>query len=106
MRKRNVQIVFRLTKAEAEALNHKVKQSGLNRETFIRKVLEGYTLKEKPDERFYEVLNEMRAIGRNLNQIAAKANVLGFVDQPLYEKEAQRWRRFEMDIRRTFLVPE
>lgn len=36
MRKRNVAILFRLNKKEAEALDKKVKRSGLNREAYLR----------------------------------------------------------------------
>lgn len=103
MRRRNVQILFRLTRKEAQALDRKVKASGLNRETFIRKVLEGYTLHEKPDDRFYEALRQLRSMGNNLNQIAAKANSLGLIDSSRYEQEALKWRTFQKEIRETFL---
>ena len=36
MRKRNVAILFRLNKKEAEVLDKKVKKSGLNREAYLR----------------------------------------------------------------------
>ena len=52
------------------------------------------------------MMREMRAIGINLNQIAAKGNVLGFVDQPRYEKEAARWRQFMLAVKEKFLEPK
>ena len=39
MRKRNVAILFRLNKKEAEALDKKVKESGLNREAYLRQLI-------------------------------------------------------------------
>ena len=41
MRKRNVAILFRLNKKEAEALDKKVKKSGLNREAYLRQLISG-----------------------------------------------------------------
>ena len=41
MRKRNVAILFRLNKKEAEALDKKVKRSGLNREAYLRQLISG-----------------------------------------------------------------
>ena len=42
MRKRNVEILFRLTRREAQELDKKVKKSGLSREAFLRAMIEGY----------------------------------------------------------------
>lgn len=40
MRKRNVPIMFRLNRKEAEALDKRVKRSGLNREAYVRNYAE------------------------------------------------------------------
>ena len=63
MRKRNVEIPFRLTRREAQELDKKVKKSGLSREAFLRSMIEGYQLHEKPGPEFYEVLRQLSAIG-------------------------------------------
>ena len=65
-----------------------------------------YEPREKPDERFYDVMRELSAIGNNINQLAAKANTLGFVDAPQLKKEAERWHKFQADVERTFLRPD
>ena len=49
MRKRNVQILFRLTEEEAEHLNELVRKSGRSKEAFLREMVRGYQLCEKPD---------------------------------------------------------
>ena len=46
----------------------------------IRLLIRGYEPKEKPDDRFYDVMRELSSIGNNINQLAAKANTLGFID--------------------------
>ena len=52
MRKRNVEILFRLTRREAQELDKKVKKSGLSREAFLRAMIEGDQLHENPARRF------------------------------------------------------
>ena len=48
MRKRNVQILFRLTEEEAEHLNELVRKSGRTKEAFLREMVKGYQLCQKP----------------------------------------------------------
>ena len=52
MRKRNVQILFRLNDEEAEQLQILVERSGRSREAFLREMVKGYQLCEKPDPEF------------------------------------------------------
>ena len=40
-----------------------------------------------------------------INQLAAKANALNFVDTPMLYDEAKRWRDFRLDVSRCYLVP-
>ena len=77
MRKRNVQILFRLTEEEAEHLNELVRKSGRTKEAF----------------------------GNRINQLAVKANALGFVDAPMLRVEARKWHEFQIDIRKRYLLP-
>lgn len=53
-----------------------------------------------------ELRDELSAIGNNINQLAVKANSLGFVDAPQLKKEAERWHKFQADVERTFLRPD
>ena len=106
MRKRNVQILFRLTEEEAEHLNELVRKSGRSKEAFLREMVRGYQLCEKPDPEFYRIMRELSAIGNRINQLAVKANALGFVDSQMLKNEALRWHKFQAAIEREFLRPE
>lgn len=106
MRKRNVQILFRLTDGEAEQLNDLVRKSGRSKEAFLRDMVKGYRLCEKPDPEFYQIMRELSAIGNRINQLAAKANALGFVDAPMLREEAKKWHEFQIDIRKRYLLPQ
>ena len=106
MRKRNVQILFRLNEEEADYLYDLVKRSGRSKEELLRSMVKGYRLCEKPDPEFYKILRELSAIGNRINQLAAKANALDYIDTPMLQEEAARWRQFQTDVRKTYLLPK
>ena len=106
MRNRKVQILFRLTDDEAEQLHELVRKSGRSREAFLREMVKGYRLCEKPDPEFYKIMRELSAIGNNINQLSVKANAFGFIDTQMLKSEAERWHKFQADIEREFLRPE
>ena len=106
MRKRNIPKIVRYSRDEAQDLQKKAKKACLSEAGLIRLLLRGYEPREKPDERFYDVMRELSSIGNNINQLAVKANALGFVDVPQLKKEAERWHKFQADIERTYLRPD
>lgn len=106
MRKRNVQILFRLDDAEAEYFHSLVKRSGRTKEAFLREMIKGYRLCEKPDPEFYKVMRELSGIGNRINQLAAKANALNYVDTPLLQQEVKKWHELQLDIRKKYLLPQ
>lgn len=106
MRKRNIQKIVRFSRDDAQDLQKKAKKACLSEAGLIRLLLRGYEPREKPDERFYDVMRELSSIGNNINQLAVKANALGFVDAPQLKKEAERWHKFQADIERTYLRPD
>jgi hypothetical protein len=106
MRRRPVDKHIRLSAEEADDLARKAKLARLPEGALLRLLLKGYEPKEKPDARFYDAMRELSAIGNNINQLAVKANALGFVDAPQLQKEAERWHRFQADVERQFLRPD
>ncbi len=104
--KRNIEKHILMNKAEAQDLQKKAKKACLSEAGLIRLLIKGYEPKEQPDERFYDVMRQLSSIGNNINQLAAQANTLGFVDAPKLKKEAERWHKFQADIERQFLRPE
>ena len=65
----------------------------------------GYRLCEKPDPEFYKMMRELSAIGNRINQLAVKANALGFIDTPMLREEARKWHEFQIEIRKRYLLP-
>ncbi len=78
MLKRNIKVMFRVNEKEFEQLQNRAKRCGYTREHYIRTVLSGHIPKESPPIEFWKVINELNAIGNSLNQIAARANAMGF----------------------------
>lgn len=104
-RKRNIPVRVWFSEKEYAELNRKAKIAGLPKSTVIRMLLCNYEPKEKPDARFYEAMRQLSAIGNNINQLAVKANTLGFIEAPMLKTEALRWHRFQADIEAVFLRP-
>lgn len=104
--RRTIEKHILLNRTEAQDLQKKAKKACLSEGALIRLLLKGYAPKEQPDERFYDVMRELSAIGNNINQLAVKANSLGFVDAVQLSKEAERWHKFQADVERQFLRPE
>ena len=50
MRKRNVQILFRLTEEEAEHLNEIVRKSGRSKEAFLREMVRSISSARSPTQ--------------------------------------------------------
>ena len=106
MRKRNVDKHIWFSRAEAQELQRKAKKACGSEAGLIRLLIKGYEPKEKPDDRFYDVMRELSAIGNNINQLAAKANTLGFIDAPMLKNEAEKWNKFQAEVERHYLRPD
>lgn len=47
---------------------------------YIRKLISGYVPKESPPYTYYQMIQELNAIGNNINQLAYIANLTGDVE--------------------------
>ena len=106
MRKRNIQKILRLNREEAQELQKKAKKCCLSEMALMRFLIKGFEPREKPDDRFYDVMRELSNIGNNINQLSTKANALNFIDAPQLAKEVERWHKFQADVERQFLRPD
>lgn len=106
MRKRNVAIMFRLNRREAEDLDKKVRKSGLNREAYLRQLIQGVVPKDAPPPDYYSMMRELHKIGNNLNQIAQKAHTLNVIDVQRYDKDMQNFGKAIKRITEAVILPE
>jgi hypothetical protein len=104
-RTRTERVRFYLSKPELERLNRCVQKSGLSKEAYLRSLTNGLVPQDKPPPDFYSMMNELHAIGNNLNQIAYKANSLGLIDAARYDAETKHLREITQQIYRAVLEP-
>lgn len=104
MRSRNIKKQIWLNQKEASILKKNSNVVNISEAEYIRQLILGTKLKEKPDDRFYEVMKQMRAIGNNLNQIARVANSTGHISDNDYSAEAELWNKFMIEIKKRFLL--
>ena len=74
MRKRNIDKHIWFSRDEAQELQKKAKKACLSEGALIRLLIRGYEPREKPDDRFYDTMRQLSAIGNNINQIARSVN--------------------------------
>ena len=84
--KRTLEMKVRFTKTELDALTKKARKSGLSREGYCRRVLNGTEVKEAPPADVPVLIREVRRVGNTLNQIMKRANALGLMDVPQLRK--------------------
>ena len=105
--KQRIKKQFWFSPQEAKELKRKAKLCGITETAVIRILLRGYEPREKPDAIFYDTMRELSAIGNNINQLAAKANALGFIDTPMLKKRsASMATSCRRRIEREYLRPE
>lgn len=106
MRFRNKKKQFWFSEEECKILAINSTKAGLTESEYIREVLLGYKLKEKPDDRFYENIKVIRSIANNMNQLAKKAHSLGFIDELEYKRNADRVVNFIEELKDKYLEDE
>ncbi len=104
--KRTIKKQFWLNQQEDNDLKDKAERTCLTEAALLRLLIRSYHPKEKPDEKFYHAMRELSLIGSNINQLAAKAHSLVFIDAQKLDEEVKRWHQFQSDIEREFLRPE
>ena len=98
--------MFRLNRKEAEALDKKVKKSGLNREAYLRYIIQGIVPKDTPPPDYYSMMRELHKIGNNLNQIAQKAHTLNVIDVQRYDEALRQYEKAVKKITEAVFLPE
>ncbi len=74
MRKRSQHVSVWLTDKELAHLKEQARQAGMGIDPFIRSLIEGVGLRPRPPETCAALLQELSAIGNNINQSAHCAN--------------------------------
>lgn len=98
--------MFRLNRKEAEALDKKVKKSGLSREAYLRHLINGVVPRDAPTPDYYAMMRELHQIGNNLNQIAQKAHMFHAMDVQKYDTNMRLLEDAIKRITEAVILPE
>jgi len=90
---------------EAERFNKRVKKSGLSREAYLRNLINDLIPTDMPSPDYFSMMNELRRIGVNLNQIALKASRLNVLDVKRYDENFIMLCRAVVDITNAVMLP-
>ncbi len=99
---RNHIVKVRLSDDEYKALCDNAEQFGRDKSKYIRLVIQWVIPQAPPPVEVTELLRELRSIGINLNQLAAKAHSLGFVDEVEYRRKAEAVMRMCGEIQKQY----
>ena len=84
-RTRQHKIEVRLNDEEYFKLEDTISLMGTNRSEYLRKLIVGTRIKEKPPDNFYKNIKEFSLMGSNLNQIAERINTITKIEDWEYE---------------------
>ena len=92
-RTRKNQVLIRCSDDELKRLDEWSAAAKMSRSKYVRQLVAGFQPVEFPPIEYEKIISELEHIGNNMNQLAAKAHTLGFIDEPEYRQNANRvWR--------------
>lgn len=107
MRKRTNKVNVFLNEEEKIILEEKARRAGLSKSEFFRKIILDYKLKEQPDERFYEILSQLRGMANNLNQMArVYQRNAGYVKDYKIQSLLDEVRDLVLSLQEVYIVPQ
>ena len=106
MLKHSIQINFRVNAEEQRLLQEKAKKCGLSVAKYLRFLIHDCIPKEQPSADYKVLIQKLHAIGNSMNQIAARANAAGFLNQEAYAKNVEKLNAAILNIQEAVTVPE
>ena len=106
MRKRAHRIWAHLSDDDFAAFHCSVQKSGLSQEAYLRTLIKGRVPRQPPPADYYAMMKKLHAIGNCMNQIAARANSIGFIDSIQYEKNVHELHEAILRIQAAVVLPE
>ena len=102
--KHTERVHLRLTPTARKKLEEAARKSKLSLSKTIECLIEGNPIREAPPLDFFRMCEEMRAIGRNFNQLVHRAHLNGDVNLPEYRRQAEEIQKAVLEIMRAVLL--
>lgn len=102
---RNIKKQFYVNEKENKELKRKADLTCLTEAALIRQLVNGYLPKEKPDERFYEIMNQITEFADGLEGLVSQC----INNEDAYNilfMESGKWNALRSNIEEFFLRPE
>ena len=80
MLKRQKQVTVRFTEKEYIQLKSKCDAAGMKMEPFLRALVSGCPIRERPPDSYKALAAQVAAVGNNLNQLTRLANSTGKIE--------------------------
>ena len=96
--KRTCAMTLRFHRSELEALTQKARKANMSRESYCHAVLNGSEVKEGPNADVAQLINQVRRVGYNIDQILKIANGQGLVDVPQLRKALEETHQVAQQI--------
>ena len=106
MRTRNIKKNFWLNAEEDAALKEKSKRCGIDEAVLLRMLILGFEPRERPDEKFYNVVRNLTGIAGRLNQLAIKSHTYDYIDTEELNKSIAEVREMIVKMQKYFLLPK
>lgn len=103
MRNRTIKKSFYLNEEENRLLKEKCFGGFISESDFFRMCILNKEIKEKPDEKFYDTLEQLRGIATNINQIARVANQTRAIDIDSLKEFEKEVKDIIADLRKKYL---
>lgn len=84
------EIKIRLTNQDFEHLNKLVKESNLSRESYLRMCINGLLPRPAPSKELIEIIEILREIAENMNQIAISVYTQNAMDKSFYMENYEK----------------
>ena len=101
--KRNYEIKVRLTRDEWKKLNEQVERTCLSREQYVRDILAGVVVRERPPVEYGEIIIHLRAMTNTLRDLARLTRHKGEVPSKQLSAFAEQLERFDKAFVKSFI---
>ncbi len=100
MRKREHAFILRLNNDEMHHLKKQVEKSGLSREVYVRKLVIGREVRERPQQDCVDLLKEVRKQGHLLAAVAQDALERGGVSADHVDELRQTYKELLSEVKK------
>lgn len=99
MRERDIKKVFYFNEKENKRFKKNVLKSSLSESNYLRSLIMNYEPKKLPSEKVLsEIIDELKPVGKLLNEVAREANRFDFINVRYYRRAIEKLNEIEYKV--------